>query len=202
MSLYQAPPLESSFPGSAANDAFSHPALVAMMAAALFHALDVPLIPGQRTAFDRTDQHASDAVARATDGATEREFLLEAVIDESEAKLAFATALRALLTPEQHALLSPASIRDLVGYDLFGPAQMWVGIVEAGAFPAGTDVGAVIAKGLSRELGFDPMQKAALTAEVSDWWYIQDPVPASWISPSARPVIPAGSSRPSAPGDS
>ena len=36
---------------------------------------------------------------------------------------------------------------------------------------ANTDVGAIIASGLSRELGFDAPQKAALTAVVSDWFH-------------------------------
>jgi len=163
-------PLEESFPGGAANSALTHPAFAATMAAALCHTLDVPLTAAQITALDRAAKDASEAVARAVKGSEEREFYLESLIEETGAKLEFVTALYALLTPEQRALLARDEVRGRIGYDLFSPSQIWVGVVETGTFSAGTDVGAVIASGLTRELRLDPNGRDALQKVVNEWF--------------------------------
>jgi len=128
------------------------------------------LTAAQLTALDRAAKDASEAVGRAVKGSAEREFYLESLIEETDAKLEFVTALHALLTPEQRELFGRDEVRGRIGYDLFSPSQIWIGVVESGSFDAETDVGAVIASGLSRELRLDADGRVALEKVVNEWF--------------------------------
>jgi RNA polymerase sigma-70 factor (ECF subfamily) len=157
-------PLEPSFPGGATNKSLTHPTFTATMIAALCHVSDRPLTPEQVTAIDRLAQDASLAVDRATDGSAQ--FRLEALLEESGAKLRFASEMRDVLRPEQHALLGTDAMRSVVGYDLFGPAQMWPGSVEMGGFADIRDAAPIITRGMSSKFGVDP---AELRPVVDAW---------------------------------
>ncbi len=114
-------------PGIGPNGAFTHPAFMVNAMAAALEAAELPLSDKQNERFATLGDDFVGRYARQLEGHGEDTLTLRKMIDETELKQALVTKLRLEMTAEQLEALSPESVRDHVGIDLFSSGIIWVG---------------------------------------------------------------------------
>jgi hypothetical protein len=162
--------LADKLPGTGANGTFTHPAFMTNALAAALESLGRPLTDSQRTALDdlgrRSTAEDRDRIARYD----ERTFLLQKVVEEGDLRTRFFASLRALLSPEQLALVSPEVQRDRLALDVWSSGIFWIQFHRPASFTSQADLAEKTARTYGRLLKVaEGAETEKLTAIVADW---------------------------------
>ena len=142
-------------PGSKVNGCLTQPTFVANSIAAALEALKLPLTPPQSESLGKLADTLSQRDERERARWDDATLALSKLLQEAELRDDFFSAARRILTPAQTAALSPESVRDRVGLDLYSSALIWVGKSWGFGIATPADVPAKLAEMFEQHLGFD-----------------------------------------------
>ncbi len=142
-------------PGSQVNGCLTQPMFVANSIAAALEALELPLTPPQSESLGKLADTMSRRDERERTRWNDATLAVSKLLQEAEVRDDLFSAARRILTPAQTAALSPESVRDRVGLDLYSSALIWVGKSWGFGIATPADVPAKLAEMFEQYLGFD-----------------------------------------------
>ena len=152
-----------------ANQAFTHPAVVANVIAATLEASGKPASPAQAEELARLAAAATTEETNRRAAYPPTTFELRKLVEDAEARRRYYDAAFAVLSVEQRDVLVPPAAKGRLQIDLFSEGLVWAARAEVVKFATREELEKRATQGLRDRLGWTEAREPALASAVAAW---------------------------------
>lgn len=156
-------------PGSGANGAFTHVAIVANLVHATLAQAGLPLDAAQEERLAALADRLLEEDEKRLAGQHEQTLTITKLLDETRIKDRFYAGVDALVTDEQREALHPAALRGRTSYDLFSSGLVWAQHVAPQPFREKAQLEQALVQQVMLRYGVAADQRAVVEEVVAAW---------------------------------